>query len=218
MWDFVGPQWSGRVVSYDPYGARGNASGQVSFVFDFVEPGQGLAWLDAFFAMDIAFAPNDATALDWVAQGAYAICLVCSITSGFDRLAALGLPIGNIEDKIISPGWKDPRILFPGGAGGNYLSAVDKVPHPNARKLFLNWFLTKEGQTAMHVLADPDSPTNPTLRADVTERGNSNPIHWRDPNLEYVALSEIPGFSYEASQQRAIDAYNKYYGIKEQRR
>ena len=103
-------------------------------MFDYVEPGSGQEWLEAFFAMDIAFAPNDATAVDWIAQGAYDLCLNCGVASDFDFLASMGVPFGNIEDKIVSPEWKDPRILHPGGSGANYLTAVHNVPHPNARK------------------------------------------------------------------------------------
>ena len=212
LWDLVGPQWSGRVVSVDPYGARGNTPGQIAFMFDYVEPGKGQEWIEAFFSMDIAFAPNDATAVDWIAQGAYDLCLNCATADDFDFLASLGLPLGDIEDKIVSAEWKDPRILHPGGSGANYLTAVENVPHPNARKLWLNWFLTQEGQELMHTLADPDELVNPTLRIDVTVRGNSDPLHWRDPDLTYVALEEIPDFSYEASQARAIAAYDKFHG------
>ena len=218
LWDLVGPQWDGRVVSVDPYGARGNTPGQIAFMLDFVEPGKGQEWLEAFFAMDIAFAPNDPTAVDWIAQGAYAICLNCGVTAGFDAMAKLGLPIGNIEDKIASSEWLDPRILHPGGSGANYVTAVDNVPHPNARKLWINWFLSQEGQTQMHLLADAEELVNPTLRVDVTEWGNSDPLHRRNPDLDYVALEEIPDFSYEASQARAIEAYDKYHGDKAPRR
>ena len=218
LWDFVGPQWSGRVVSVDPYGARGNTPGQIAFMLDFVEPGKGQEWLEAFFSMDIMFAPNDPTAVDWIAQGAYALCLNCGVSAGFDALAKAGLPIGNIEDKIASSEWQDPRILHPGGSGSNYLTAVENIPHPNARKLWLNWFLSQEGQRLMHLLADPEDLVNPTLRVDVTERGNTDPLHWRDPALSYVALEEIPDFSYEASQARAIAAYDKYHGDKAPRR
>ena len=218
LWDLVGPQWDGRVVSVDPYGARGNTPGQIAFMLDFVEPGKGQEWLEAFFSMDIAFAPNDPTAVDWIAQGAYDLCLNCGVSSAFDQMAKLGLPIGNIEDKIASPEWEDPRILHPGGSGANYVTAVDKVPHPNARKLWINWFLSQEGQQQMHLLADAEELVMPTLRVDVAEFGNADPLHRRDPNLDYVALEEIPDFSYEASQARAIAAYDKYHGDKAPRR
>ncbi len=218
LWDLVGPEWSGRVVSVDPYGARGNTPGQIAFMFDYVEPGSGQEWIEAFFAMDIAFAPNDATAVDWIAQGVYDLCLNCGTSTDFDFLASMGVPFGDLKENIVSGKWQDPRILHPGGSGSNYLTAVDKVPHPNARKLWFNWFLSQEGQELMHVLADPGELVNPTLRVDVSERGNSDPLHWRDPDLSYVALEEIPDFSYEASQARAIAAYDKFHGDKAPRR
>ena len=39
---------------------------------------------------------------------------------------------------------------------GTYLSAgsamamINNAPHPNAAKIFVNWFLSREGQIAMH--------------------------------------------------------------------
>ena len=187
-------------------------------MLDFGEPGKGQEWLETFFAMDIAFAPNDATAVDWIAQGAYALCLNCAVRTVFDRMAKLGLPIGDFKDKVASSEWEDPRILHPGGSGANYVTAVDNVPHPNARKLWLNWFLSQEGQAQMHLLADPEELMMPTLRVDVSDYGNADPLHRRDPNLDYIALQEIPDFSYEASQARAIAAYDKYHGDKAPRR
>lgn len=37
---------------------------------------------------------------------------------------------------------------FPGTAGGDVVLLFNRAPHPNAAKLFINWLLTKEGQTA----------------------------------------------------------------------
>ena len=42
---------------------------------------------------------------------------------------------------------------------------MDRAPHPNAAKLFLNWWLTQEGQTAYNTLTDGNPP--PSLRVDV---------------------------------------------------
>ncbi|MCH8200123.1 MAG: hypothetical protein IIA54_08690, partial [Chloroflexi bacterium] len=59
----------------------------------------------------------------------------------------------------------------------------DRAPHPNAAKLFVNWWLTQEGQTAYNTLsATTDLP--PSLREDVPV-GISDPLAQRVPGAEY---------------------------------
>ena len=67
------------------------------------------------------------------------------------------------------------------------------APHNNAAKVFLNWFFSKEGQTAMHVFTI--GTPNPTLRVDVTEMGLTVPAERREPGRDYVELVRmIPNF------------------------
>ena len=40
----------------------------------------------------------------------------------------------------------------PGGRFRCCISAFANAPHPNAAKLFVNWFLSKEGQTLTHTV------------------------------------------------------------------
>lgn len=47
-------------------------------------------------------------------------------------------------------------------SGSGNLSLIERAPHPNAAKLFINWFLTKEGQTLWS-----KSLLNPSARIDV---------------------------------------------------
>ena len=63
---------------------------------------------------------------------------------------------------------------------------MDRPPNPNAAKLFLNWFLTQEGQTALHTLYT--TPPNPSLREDVPV-GNTLPQERRVPGSAYEMAS-----------------------------
>ena len=63
---------------------------------------------------------------------------------------------------------------------------MDRAPHPNAAKLFANWWLTKEGQTAHNTLSDGEPPAS--LRDDVPP-GKSPPGERRVPGAVYEMSS-----------------------------
>ena len=82
-------------------------------------------------------------------------------------------------------------------------------PNPNAAKLWVNWFLSKEGQTAMHTLAEQDP--NPTLRTDVTDFFG-NPLRYphRVEGADYFFFSSDPTYTVlrDEALQYARDAFN----------
>ena len=61
------------------------------------------------------------------------------------------------------------RPVVGGSGASNNIMVANKRPHPNAAKLFLNWFLSKEGKMITQTMSDrtPDQ----SFRVDVTERG-----------------------------------------------
>ncbi len=84
---------------------------------------------------------------------------------------------------------------------------ANKRPHPNAAKLFLNWFLSKEGQTIMQTMSDrtPDQ----SFRVDVTERGKVRKADMRKPGVEYLTLEHDPEIQKNRVEEmkRAEDLY-----------
>ena len=77
--------------------------------------------------------------IDFIGQGKYPILLGTSDSTAEARMKQ-GLPI-----RIV-----DPRELKEGSdispAAGN-VAVFTRVPHPNAARVYLNWLLSKEGQT-----------------------------------------------------------------------
>jgi ABC-type Fe3+ transport system substrate-binding protein len=45
---------------------------------------------------------------------------------------------------------------------------LNQAPHPNAAKVFINWFLSPRGQLALQKLGDPDDPPN-SRRIDISK-------------------------------------------------
>ena len=57
---------------------------------------------------------------------------------------------------------------------GCCISAFANAPHANAAKLFINWFLTKEGQTLTHTLSPEHRPLFVAQRCSV-RRSDAGP-------------------------------------------
>ena len=95
--------------------------------------------------------------IDWLANGKFAICFACR---GGLTAKRQGLPVESFDVTI---SLKEAGYL---SVGGNTISLVNKAPHPNTAKVFINWFLSREGQIAHQKLGDPDNPPN-SLRVDI---------------------------------------------------
>ncbi|HUF41598.1 MAG TPA: hypothetical protein VMR20_06555 [Verrucomicrobiae bacterium] len=108
--------------------------------------------------MDIQFSKNFRQMTDWLAQGRFAVCMGCK-----DSLRARnqGLPVDDFD----TTRWKEGSSF---SAGGGSLSLLNKAPHPNAAKVFINWFLSRKGQLALQKLGDADDPPN-SRRIDITK-------------------------------------------------
>ena len=96
--------------------------------------------------MDIQFAKNFRQMTDWLAQGRYALCFGCKDSM---RAKNQGLPVDDFD----TTRWKEGSSF---SSGGGSLSYLNQAPHPNAAKVFINWFLSRRGQIALQKLGDVD--------------------------------------------------------------
>ena len=106
------------------------------------------------------FMGDDRTAVvNGLALGQWDFAFLISGAGGVDMRNAMsdGLPIGQIE-KTLDEG----RVLSVAGTLGAFLNA----PNPNAQKLFVNWWLSPEGQMARHEFNDDPEATQ-SLREDI---------------------------------------------------
>jgi len=152
--DLLDPKWKGKIVVDDP---RMAGPGQATFAFFYMQPDLGPDFIRALARQDMLFIRNYRQEIDLIGQGKYPILIGTSDSMAEDRMNQ-GLPI-----RII-----DPRQLKEGSdvspAAGN-VAVFTKTPHPNAAKVYLNWLLSKEGQTgfvraAGHISARLDVPTD----------------------------------------------------------
>jgi len=152
-WDATNPKWKGKIVSLDPRDTGLGATMQ----FFYYNPEIGPEFMKKFSgAMDIQYAKNFRQMTDWLAQGRYAICMGCKDSL---RAKGQGLPVDDFDTNK----WKEGSSF---SSGGGSLSMPNQAPHPNAAKVFINWFLSRKGQIALQKLGDPDDPPN-SRRIDI---------------------------------------------------
>jgi iron(III) transport system substrate-binding protein len=150
-WDLLNPKWKGKIVSQDP---TGNGMGPV-LVFYYKNPEIGPEFVKRFFgAMDITYGRDRRQITDWLASGKFSICLACREAT---KAKGQGLPVEEFE----TGEWKEGIYIT---SGGGSMSLIKGAPHPNAARVFINWFLSRKGQTALQKYPDLYGETPPNSR------------------------------------------------------
>ena len=209
VWDYVDPKWTGKIVSITPL--SGGAGG--TYYEAYVHPDIGPEWVDAFVdpALDVTFLDDFRQIVDGVAKGQFYFgTAIGSAGRDLDALAGLGAPVQQFPCTVqgdCRTQFKEGGVMGGTGSQNNFMLMKNR-PNPNGAKLFINWFLSKDGQTAMHTMAtqDPDQ----TLRTDVTDLGKTLVYERRDPAQEYYFFSSDPEYVSQRDEalQYAKDAFN----------
>jgi ABC-type Fe3+ transport system substrate-binding protein len=112
-------------------------------------------------------------AIDWLAHRRFAIML---FGNGDDVLQARaqGLPVNVVDTGV----WKEGGMLEPSA----YTFAwMEKSPHPNASKVFVNWLLSRDGQLALQ----RDGGLADSLRLDIS-KSEVKPMARRKDGAKYL--------------------------------
>ena len=149
-WDVTQSKWKGQIVGYDP-SIAGTARNALWFMYK--NPALGSNFMNKLFGdMEITFSRNHRQAVDWLA-GKAMLCIACNDA---ENAKDQGLPVG-----IVTHTLKEGDYVA-GGQG--VVSLITPAPHPNAAKIFLNWFLSREGQTLFQELSVKSGQINANSR------------------------------------------------------
>ena len=188
VFDFLDKKrFAGQIVAFPPTIA---GAGGTYFTVQ-VHPDLGVDYLRRFFdpELKVRFLKDARQVADGVAKGKYTMAIfVGSAGRDIDRLGKRGLPVANFGRILKKPVKERPTLQ--GTGSSNSIMVVNRRPHPNAARLFVNWLLSKEGQT---IVATKSTRTpDQTFRIDVTEKGRVSEAEMRRPGIEYMTIAHDP--------------------------
>ena len=129
--DLLNPKWSGKIGYLDPRTAGAGAS-----MWSFLWRVKGEDYLKKLAGQKLLLGRDQRVLAESLAKGKIAIVMGLSYYSLLP-FAKAGLPVKSV---------RSPRDeVYVSGGSGN-VTMIKGAPHPNATKVFINWFLGQEGQ------------------------------------------------------------------------
>ncbi|MBI4333335.1 MAG: extracellular solute-binding protein [Chloroflexi bacterium] len=178
--DLLDPKWKGKILLSDP--TTGGAGGQTMSTLAF-----GIKDWDfvrAFLKQEPTIVRDDRLVTEWVAQGKFPI-LIGPMKGVVYQFQQAGAPIDYFT----------PSEGTYSSVGAGTVALVKGSPHPNAAKVFINFLLSREGQTIAAETSGYQS-----ARVDVpTDR--LDPVTLRQPGIKYFATIDR-GYRQKESEVR----------------
>ena len=194
FWDILNEKWRGKIVVIDPRAAGYGRSGARMVYY---HPQLGGEYLRRLFSEQVVMVSRDyRQAIDWLAQRRFSLLL---FGNGDDVLQgkAQGLPV----DVFDTASWKEGGALEPGAFT---LAWLDRSPHPNASKVFINWLLSRDGQIAVQ----RDGGVNDSLRIDIP-KDDLRPMARRKEGAKYMVTWKAEWMDTEPMQKVVSQALAK---------
>ena len=174
-WDLLDPKWKGKITLKDP-----KEPGQSPLLFLYHNPQLGPDYLKRLFSTAaLTLVRDDRQQTDWLAAGKFPLTLTSKATE-VEEAKNQGLPVDVLDAHAFR---KDGVGLE---AGGTMLALVNKAPHPNAAKVLINWFLSREGQIAIQKTGPEDAGQN-SLREDIPKEHLRASLQ-RQKGVKYIRL------------------------------
>ena len=158
FWDLLAPKWKGKLLGMDPRSSAPPTPILILYHRDDVGPD----FVRRLFRdMEITLFRDRAQGTNWLASGKFPICLLCR---DLDKAKQQGLPVDDIAPDQIKEGGTV------GGGGSSVIVLVNRAPHPNAAKVFINWYLSRQGQTVwQHVMNKKEVEASDSMRVDIAK-------------------------------------------------
>lgn len=187
-YDLLQPKFKGKMSLQDPTTAgKGN-----TWFWSALENGMDLSYMQAIVKQEPFVTRNERLQIEWLVMGKHMIA-ISPDGATLEEFMKVGAPLGSSKFKETKP-----RFAASSGA----ISWLKNAPHPNAAKVFINWYLNKEGQEAIG-----RSYVRHSLRLDVPTDYLS-PDAIRQPGLDYILDREDALLRKDA----AIETASKIFG------
>ena len=135
-WDLINPKWKGKIIGYDP-SIAGVARNVLWYLY--MNKVLGPEFMSKLYGdMQLTLSRDHRQLVDWLAAGKAAVCVPCD-DAELGRVQEQRLPVESITHTL-----KEGDYIA-GGQG--VISLIAPAPHPRAAQIFLNWFLSREGQS-----------------------------------------------------------------------
>jgi ABC-type Fe3+ transport system substrate-binding protein len=129
--DLLNPKLSGKIGYLDP-----RTAGSGTSIWSFLWQLKGETYLKKLAEQNLFLSRDQRVLAESLAKGKIALVVGLTYYSFVPYLKA-GLPVKPL------PNPRD-EVYVSGGSG--HVTIIKRAPHPNATKVFVNWFLSKEGQ------------------------------------------------------------------------
>jgi iron(III) transport system substrate-binding protein len=156
-WDFLNPKLKGKIISSDIRRVRGAG---IPWQFLYYSPELGPKYLRRLFGeMDVTLTADLRQAVDWLGSGRFS--LVLPIQGGaIYKAKNQGLPVEQFDPFHFKEG-----VNLSSAFGS--LALMNRAPHPNAAKVFINWLLSREGQALFQKAISIPGDARNSRRIDV---------------------------------------------------
>ncbi|MBI4332410.1 MAG: extracellular solute-binding protein [Chloroflexi bacterium] len=163
--DLLNPKWTGKIVMGDPTTA-GSANSWVTTVSELI---MGLDYIKELAKQKPVISRNERLNVEQVARGKYPL-LIGVRPDEVIVFTSQGAPLAGIMP--VEGAWMD--------SGAGTMVIINRPANPAARKVFVNWILTREGLTLFSKASGVQ-----TSREDVPT-DHIDPLSVRDPKSKYV--------------------------------
>jgi iron(III) transport system substrate-binding protein len=197
--DLFKKRWKKKIVALSPLqGQSGNSYFRYALL-----PTFGMKWMKKFVQSGhVEFQARSRLIENGLAGGKYHLAIFPHARP-LDKMQKQGLPVKRIWHEF-----EGAMGIMTGGATAQAVHVYDRAPHPNAAKLFVNWLLSREGQTFIHdnLKKRPD-PRN-SLRKDVP-RTNVNPATLPKKGVKYFPMDLLP--KYQKQRKGVMKQIQNWY-------